>query len=56
MKSSLVDIKTCKSGLHLLGRAVINSKSRATFPLILNNAPAGFPSPADDYIEGTLGI
>jgi DNA polymerase V len=39
-----------------LGRAVVDPQSKASIPLVLSNAPAGFPSPADDYIENTLDL
>ncbi len=29
---------------------------RAARPLVLSRVPAGFPSPADDYIEGALDL
>ena len=45
-----------KVSLNLLGSAVIDPESKATIPFMLSNAPAGFPSPADDYIENTLDL
>lgn len=29
---------------------------RAARPLVLSRVPAGFPSPADDYVEGSLDL
>lgn len=45
-----------KVSLTLLGSAVIDPESKAAIPFMLSNAPAGFPSPADDYIENTLDL
>lgn len=45
-----------KTSLTSLSRAVIDPEVRAELPLLLHNAPAGFPSPADDYIEKTLDL
>ena len=45
-----------KASLTLLANAVIDPEFTATIPFMLNNAPAGFPSPADDYIENTLDL
>jgi DNA polymerase V len=56
MKSNILDFKPSNQSLTLLGRAVIDPETRADFSLVLNNAPAGFPSPADDYIENTLDL
>ena len=56
MKSNIIDLRPSRQSLTLLGRAVIDPASRASIPLVLSNAPAGFPSPADDYIENTLDL
>jgi len=61
MKSNTIKFKPsnpskASASLTLLGRAVIDPETRAEFPLVLHNAPAGFPSPADDYIENTLDL
>jgi hypothetical protein len=56
MKSKISDFKPSEQSLTLLDRAVIDPETRAEFPLVLHNAPAGFPSPADDYIENTLDL
>jgi DNA polymerase V len=56
MKSKVIDLNPSGPSLTLLGRAVIDPPSRASIPLVLSNAPAGFPSPADDYIENTLDL
>lgn len=39
---------------RILGRAV--NDSHAAFPCYLERIPAGFPSPADDYIETALDL
>ncbi|MEF2231910.1 MAG: translesion error-prone DNA polymerase V autoproteolytic subunit [Pseudodesulfovibrio sp.] len=39
-----------------LGKAVPESASRLAIPLYLDAVPAGFPSPADDYVETALDL
>jgi DNA polymerase V len=61
MKSNTIEFKPSNpaktsAAPTFLGRAVIDPETRAEFPLVLHNAPAGFPSPADDYIENTLDL
>jgi DNA polymerase V len=42
-----------KPALTILRPDVATALSR---PLLLSRVPAGFPSPADDYLEGTLDL
>lgn len=56
MKSDVLDIKTENPSLTLMGRAVLDPEFLAHIPLVSCNAPAGFPSPADDYIKNTLDL
>ena len=44
----------CRDRVEILGRAV--SESSQTTPLYLERISAGFPSPADDYIETALDL
>jgi DNA polymerase V len=54
--NQLHNLSSRQSFAPFLRRVVIDPPSKATIPLVLSNAPAGFPSPADDYIENTLDL
>ena len=48
---------SCDSGvLRYIGNAVPESAERLAIPLYLDAVPAGFPSPADDYVETALDL
>lgn len=34
----------------------VNTKTKVSIPLVLSHVQAGFPSPADDYIEGHIDL
>lgn len=44
----------CSFGVGMKILSVITSKLR--LPYVLSHVPAGFPSPADDFIEGSLDL
>ncbi len=42
------------NSISYIGQAVIGSY--CPLPLLVSNVPAGFPSPAEDYIEGQIDL
>lgn len=45
-----------KPGLKIIGQATVDAGEPYPIPLYLSSIPAGFPSPADDYIESALDL
>lgn len=51
--------QNCKKNKNLVGRNIFNldmNAPKASFPLLMNCISAGFPSPADDYVEQKLDL
>lgn len=54
MKKKAESIK--KQKLEILGKAIEENAQNIQLPLYFSNVSAGFPSPADDYIESALDL
>lgn len=48
--------RIAESKVCIVGRAASSLEGRAGVPLYLEAVPAGFPSPAEDYVEGDLDL
>lgn len=45
-----------KAEIVLLGQAAILEEFRVSLPFYIAKVPAGFPSPADDYLDSALNL